>query len=143
MSLRRIFGSLLLVLAVSGVVLLPGGSSAWAQFGGGGFGGGGFGGGGLGGGGGGFGGGGLGGGGLGGGGLGGNAGAGVIVDAQGVLRRQMMNDPGGRLTRQRIRAARAIHQGDLARPSKFRKISLNRLEAAVRDRLENKKPLPV
>ena len=40
-------------------------------------------------------------------------------------------DPSGALTQQRRRAAMAALNGDVARPSKLRKISLNRLEAAL------------
>ena len=106
---------------------------ASAQFGGGGFGGGGFGGGGggFGGGGGGFGGGGGGFGG-GGGGQGGQGGgqAGVKVDAEGVLKRVVM-DPRGQLTAQRLRAAKSALGKDAQKWSPMRVVSLNRLEAAA------------
>ncbi|TWT37891.1 hypothetical protein KOR34_28570 [Posidoniimonas corsicana] len=102
---------------------------ASAQFGGGGggFGGGG---GGLGGGGGGFGGGG---GGLGGGGgtQGTQGASGVVVDAEGVMRRVSVADPTGALARQRIEQAMAKLEGDLTKPSKLRKVSLTRLEQEV------------
>ena len=61
---------------------------------------------------------------------------GVIIDAQGVLRLQHFPDPGGRLVKQRIAQARANLNADVAQPSPLRKVSLNRLEAAVRKRLE-------
>jgi len=105
--------------------------AAQAQIGG--FGGGGLGGGGFGGGG--FGGGGFGGGGLGGGGAGNNQNAGVIIDAQGVLKMQMHQDPTGRAGRQRIQAAMANLNRKLTKFSQMRKISLNRLEKAVAARL--------
>ena len=108
-----------------------------AQFGGGGQGGGGFGGGGQGGGG--FGGGGQGGGGFGGN-QGGGGGAGVVVDAAGVLRRAR-KDPTGRLTQQRLMAAQAEARKQNADVSPMRMISLKRLESAVRELVENKKPM--
>jgi len=58
--------------------------------------------------------------------------AGVYVDAQGVLRKREVNDPGGQLMRERIAAARAALDSDVFARSKLRKISLNRLEAALR-----------
>lgn len=84
---------------------------------------------GFGGGGGGFGGG----GGLGGGGGagGGATGSGVIVDADGVLQRSFTPDPGGRLARQRVAEALTRLGGDLAKPSKLRKVSLTKLEDAI------------
>lgn len=57
--------------------------------------------------------------------------AGVIVDTDGVLRTQMYQDPSGQLTRQRVEAAKASLNADIARRSSLRKISLNRLEAAL------------
>ena len=84
-----------------------------------------------------------GGGGVGGGGGGGGGGnsallggaAGVEVDAAGVLRTRIVRDPNGRLHQERIRQARAALDSDLVRPSELRKISLNRLEAAIADQL--------
>lgn len=58
-------------------------------------------------------------------------GNGVVVDAAGVFRTHVIPDPTGQLTRQRLLAARAALAPDLARPSKSRKISLTRLEAAI------------
>jgi len=60
--------------------------------------------------------------------------AGVAVDAEGVLRMQTFADPGGRLTRQRIAAAKATLGNDLTRVKDTIYISLNRLEKAVVDR---------
>ena len=62
-----------------------------------------------------------------------NAPAGVVVDAQGVLHKQVAADPDGRLTRERIAAASAALEPDVAAVSKLRKVSLNRLEQAIRD----------
>lgn len=61
--------------------------------------------------------------------------AGVIVDADGVLTKKVYTDPTGELTRSRLAAAREKLSPDVMRPSPLRKISLNRLEAAVADRL--------
>ena len=57
--------------------------------------------------------------------------AGVRIDPQGVLQHQIFQDPTGMLTRERIAAARATLPPEVARPSKLRKIALNRLERAV------------
>jgi len=58
--------------------------------------------------------------------------AGVFVDAEGVLHKRVITDRSGMLTRQRILAARASLAPDVAARSKLRKISLGRLEAALR-----------
>ncbi len=68
--------------------------------------------------------------------------AGVQVDAQGVLRRVVVRDPGGRLLRQRLQAAQAQLDPEVAQPSRLRKISLNRLERVIAQHLEQGKPLP-
>jgi hypothetical protein len=57
---------------------------------------------------------------------------GVIVDADGVLRHNSMADPSGRLQAERNAAARAQLNKQVATPSKMRKVSLNRLEAAMK-----------
>ena len=107
---------------------MGGGGMGGGGMGGGGMGGGGMGGGGMGGGG--MGGGGMGGGGQGGGGLGSAAGAaGVVIDAQGVLRTRFVSDAG--LSRQRRVAAYAELPGDIRKRSTFRKVALSRLEAEV------------
>jgi hypothetical protein len=59
--------------------------------------------------------------------------AGVMVDAEGVLRRHVHTDPTGQLTRQRLAAARATLTPEIATFSPLRKVSLNRLEKAMRD----------
>ncbi len=65
---------------------------------------------------------------------------GVIVDAAGVLRLQNFPDPGGRLTRQRMAQARANLNPNVAKSSPLRKVSINRLEAAVRSQLAANQP---
>ncbi|MBN1909129.1 MAG: DUF1598 domain-containing protein [Pirellulales bacterium] len=59
--------------------------------------------------------------------------AGVKIDAQNVLRVVKAQDPTGMLTRQRIAAAQASLDPDVAKHSKLRYLSLNRLEATLRD----------
>jgi hypothetical protein len=56
--------------------------------------------------------------------------AGVEVDAQGVLRLRVFNDL---MAAQRVAAARATLNRDVVRFSKFRKVSLTRLEKAIQD----------
>src|SRR5262249_35561088 len=63
---------------------------------------------------------------------------GVIVDASGVLRLHHYPDAGGQLVRKRIAEARATLNPEIAKSSKLRKVSLNRLEAAIRARLDRK-----
>lgn len=58
--------------------------------------------------------------------------AGIDVDATGVLRVKQF-DP--RLAQQRLAAARAHGDANVMRPSELRKISLNRLEAAISEQL--------
>jgi hypothetical protein len=83
-----------------------------------------------------------GGGGTGGGGtIGTGATSGVAVDADGVLRRVMVADPTGQLTRQRVQQAMAKLNGDVAKPSKLRKISLTRLERLMSEQIANGHPL--
>ena len=65
-----------------------------------------------------------------------NVPAGVIVDAEGVLRTRLFADPNGALTRQRRKQALASLNADVAKPSKLRKISLNRLDAQLRKLLD-------
>jgi hypothetical protein len=73
---------------------------------------------------------------------GGNAGtnyqnAGVIVDAQGVLRVQRIDDRGGLQTKRIVQAALASLDPKLAKFSDLRKISLNRLEKVVAKQAES------
>jgi hypothetical protein len=89
---------------------------------------GGMGGGGMGGGG--MGGGGMGGGGMGGGGMGGAMGAaGIVIDANGVLRTQIVTGAG--LSAERLKAAVASLPADLQTKSPLRKVAISRLEAEV------------
>ncbi len=59
----------------------------------------------------------------------------MVVDADGVLRRQAILDPTGELTRPRIEGALAQLGGDLAKVSELRKVSLTRLERAIADKI--------
>src|SRR6185369_16914455 len=59
-------------------------------------------------------------------------GAGVVIDANGLLRTQVFQDPTGQVMRERIAQAKAA-QGEVGNPSPLRKISLNRLEKAIDD----------
>ncbi len=62
--------------------------------------------------------------------------AGVMVDPDGVLRTQIYMDQSGQLMWQRMAAAKAQLNPKLAKPSPMRKISLTRLDAALRDKLQ-------
>jgi hypothetical protein len=70
--------------------------------------------------------------------------AGVVVDAHGVLRTELFPDVTGQLARQRIAAARAAIAASnpaASKPSPLRKVSLNRLEAAIKKAQgENRQP---
>ncbi len=67
--------------------------------------------------------------------LGGIPGAGVVVNAEGVLRMKAAVDATGQLSRRQRMAARAALNPELARPSELRKVSLNRLEQAIAKQL--------
>ncbi len=56
---------------------------------------------------------------------------GVMIDAQGVLHLRNFPDPGGQLAKKRIAEARASLNADVLKTSPLRKVSLNRLEAAI------------
>jgi hypothetical protein len=58
--------------------------------------------------------------------------AGVAIDAKGVVTRQFFNDPTGQGNRQRAAAALAGLSHDVAKFSRLRKVSLTRLEHAIR-----------
>lgn len=60
--------------------------------------------------------------------------AGIMVDARGTLSQKLYVDPTGQLTRERVAAAQASLSPEVARPSQLRKVSLNRLEAAIKER---------
>ena len=62
--------------------------------------------------------------------------AGVVVDADGVLRKQIWPDRSGQLSRARRAAARSKLDPQVAARSDLRKVSLNRLEAALKARID-------
>lgn len=64
--------------------------------------------------------------------------AGVEIDPQGVLRVMQYNPA---LTMQKLRAAKQALPQQLAKPSKMRMVSLNRLEAQIAKRLQAKEQL--
>src|SRR6056297_1798822 len=64
--------------------------------------------------------------------------AGIDVDAKGVLRVKQF-DP--RLAQQRLAAAQAQAGLNVMQPTELRKISLNRLEAAIEQQLEAGQPI--
>jgi hypothetical protein len=63
--------------------------------------------------------------------------SGVVVDADGVLRRVTDIDPTGDLARQRIAEALGRLDRNIARRSPLRKVSLTRLERVMNERLAN------
>jgi hypothetical protein len=67
--------------------------------------------------------------------IGGGATSGVAVDAHGVLRRVMANDPTGELARQRAQEALQKLDPNVARRSPLRKVSLTRLERVMKQQL--------
>ena len=67
---------------------------------------------------------------------------GIEIDAEGVLSKRTTTDPSGRLTMQRLDAARSIVDQDLQKPSKLRKVSLRRLEQQVKTLLESGQKIP-
>lgn len=66
---------------------------------------------------------------------------GVSIDAEGVLRMQVFEDPGGRLRQQRIRAAKGALAADIVALAALRKVSLVKLEQAIRRRLDQGQPV--
>lgn len=60
---------------------------------------------------------------------------GISVDAKGVLEIRTYEDPTGELRRQRLAAAQAALPKDLLRASPLRKVSLRRLDAALKESL--------
>jgi len=64
-------------------------------------------------------------------------GAGVVVDAAGVLKVQAAQDPTGQLMRERQLNAKAALSADVQKQSPLRKISLNRLEKAIEAQAAN------
>src|SRR5581483_1381229 len=71
-----------------------------------------------------------------------NAPAGVIISTDGLLRIKTVKDPLGDLNRTRIAEAKARIGGSLSKGSPLRKISLQRLEAAIAECMAANKPLP-
>ena len=61
---------------------------------------------------------------------------GIAIDAEGVLDLKRFPDPSGRLAADRIAAAKAKLAGDVLAAAKVRKISLVKLEKAIRGRLD-------
>lgn len=59
--------------------------------------------------------------------------AGVVISPEGVLEKKVYMDPSGQLMREQVAAARASQSAKVASFSRLRKISLNRLEQALRD----------
>jgi hypothetical protein len=73
--------------------------------------------------------------------IGGGPTSGVAVDADGVLRRVMVADPTGDLSRQRVQEALTRLDRDVARSSQLRKVSLTRLERILKQRLAEGRPI--
>ena len=67
---------------------------------------------------------------------------GVEIDAKGVFRSRALFDNSGRLDRERMKAADRALNADIKKSSKFRKVSLNRLEAEAAKLIAEGKPLP-
>ena len=67
---------------------------------------------------------------------------GIQIDANGVLSARTVTDATGRLTMQRLQAARSIVDQDLQKPSKLRKVSLRRLEQQLKALKESGKEIP-
>ena len=63
--------------------------------------------------------------------------AGIRVDPEGVLQLRTYEDPDGSLMRSRITAAKAALPQDIRQRSRLRKVSLNRLEQALSNAIEN------
>ena len=74
----------------------------------------------------------------------GNAGpaaAGVVINPDGVLRIKQFGNPSSVLAKRWASAAKERLPGDLAKGSELRKVSLNRLEAALAEKLEKGEPI--
>jgi len=70
-----------------------------------------------------------------------NAPAGVVISTEGLLRVRSMRDASGDLNRVRIAESRARLATALTKDSKLRKISLQRLEAAIAECIATNKPM--
>jgi len=68
--------------------------------------------------------------------------AGVMVDADGILRNRTVADPSGQLNRMRANQAIASMNRDLATPSELRKVSLARLQSEMQRLLDAGQPIP-
>ena len=66
--------------------------------------------------------------------------AGILVDPSGVLQLRTYEDPNGQLMDARIAAAKAALPQDIRRRSPLRKVSLNRLEQALAESINNNQP---
>jgi len=66
--------------------------------------------------------------------------SGVFIDAEGVLKYKYVRDPSGQLTRRKMAEAHAALNKDVAKRSELRKVSLNRLEAALAERAKENRP---
>ena len=73
--------------------------------------------------------------------IGGGATSGVAVDADGVLKRVMVNDPSGALAKQRVQEALLKLDREVAHKSPLRKVSLTRLEQAVQKKIAAGQPI--
>lgn len=67
---------------------------------------------------------------------------GIQISAEGVLSTRVIQETSGRLNRQRAAAAKQALNRDLATASKMRKISLNRLEAQIKELKAAGKEIP-
>ncbi len=67
--------------------------------------------------------------------------AGVVVSPAGVLSVKQFGDPGNLLNKRWAADAKARLAGDLAKGSELRKVSLNRLEAAIAEKLAKGEPI--
>ena len=67
---------------------------------------------------------------------------GVEIDAKGVFQSRALIDNSGVLDRQRFKAAQAALNDDIKKPSKFRKVSINRMEAEIAKLKKAGKPIP-
>lgn len=67
--------------------------------------------------------------------------AGVVVNASGVLSIKQFGAPGSLLNKRWAADAKARLPGDLSKGSELRKVSLNRLEAAIADKLDKGEPI--
>ena len=65
---------------------------------------------------------------------------GISIDADGVLSLKSFSDAAGRLRAERLAAAKAAPPGSVAAASKLRKVSLNRLERAIRQEIKAGRP---